>query len=106
MLAKTVGCWDGEGWPVQEVELCLRGLDNLEIVAAERKMGTEVCTMKVSYISNHFLVKDIKANVDQFSNHGSVLPHTPESLLGDGKFNKVPVMIGLNSGEGIPFGYE
>ena len=106
MLAKTVGCWNEEGWPIQEVDLCLRGLDNQDIVAAERKMGTEVYISQVLYISNLFLVKDIKANVDMFSNHGSVLPQTPESLLGDGKFNQVPVMISLNSGEGVYFGYE
>ena len=106
MLAKTVGCWNGEGWPIQEVELCLRGLDNQEIVAAEREMGTEVNISPFFYISNHFIVKDIKANIDMFSNHGSVLPQTPESLLADGKFNRVPVMVGLNSGEGIYFGYE
>ena len=58
------------------------------------------------YISNLFRLKDIKANIDGFSNHGSVLPQTPESLLGDGKFSQVPVMIGLNSGEGVYFGYE
>ena len=92
ILAKELDCFlDGEEWSPESIESCLR------IKTAEQIIQAGWNT-KVSFATN--------GNIDTFSEHGAVLPLLPEDLLAEGLFQKVPLMIGTCSQEGLGVGTE
>ena len=72
LFAKDVGCYDGAGWDVDIVELCLRKKTSDELFNA--------------YNSGTFRSR---GSVDGFSEHSPVLPDLPDILLQTEQFHKV-----------------
>jgi len=90
ILAKEVNCFsDGEEWSPESIESCLMTKTAEEIIEAG-------WNTQISYATN--------GNIDTFSEHGAVLPMLPEDLLSEGLFQKVPLMIGTCSQEGLLHG--
>jgi len=85
LYAKEIGCYDdSSAWDGDVV------LDCLKLKTARQLFDAQVTGVFSS-----------RPNVDNFSEFQPFLPREPESLFIDGEFQKVPILIGSNSGEGI-----
>jgi len=84
-FAITVNCYNRQQtWQPEQVEACLRTRTTEELFEAYDK-GT--------FRS--------RGSVDNFSDFPPMMPDLPETRLAEGKFNKVPILVGSNSGEGV-----
>jgi len=87
-IATYLSCYYGDDWEaaLQQTIDCLRFTYSYELSLVSSIFGLHT-----------------RANIDDFSAFGPILPQQPETLMEFGLHNNVTVLLGMNSGEEIMF---